>query len=99
MIEDVVPLDGNAAAGPLSALFAVEPTTMIITCDGCGREGALATLKLYGGAMGLILRCPACDTANVRFADAGTRVTVDLRGTARLMVYEAGASIPGESNS
>jgi ribosomal protein S27E len=87
MMEDIMPLDGNAAAGPLAALFAVEPTTIMITCEGCGREGALATLKLYGGAMGLILRCPECDTANVRFSDAGTRVTVDLRGSTRLTVH------------
>ena len=91
MTEDFVPLDGNAAAGPLAALFAAEPTTMIITCDGCGREGALATLKLYGGPVGLVLRCPTCDTANVRFADTGTRVTLDLRGSTRLTVLGTGA--------
>jgi hypothetical protein len=84
MIEDAVPLDGNAAGGALAALFAVEPTMIIVTCEGCGREGALATLKLYGGPVGLVLRCPACDTANVRFTDTGTRVTVDLRGSTRL---------------
>jgi hypothetical protein len=89
MMEDIVPLDGNAAAGPLAALFAAEPTTIIITCGGCGRDGALATLKLYGGGVGLVLRCPACDTANVRFADTGTRVTVDLRGSTRLSVHHA----------
>ena len=91
MTEDAVPLDGNAAAGPLAALFAVEPTTIIVTCEGCGREGALATLKLYGGPVGLVLRCPACDTANVRFTDTGARVIVDLRGSTRLTVYAAGA--------
>ncbi|MFL6775440.1 MAG: DUF6510 family protein [Sphingomicrobium sp.] len=89
MTEEAVPLDGNAAAGPLAALFAVEPTTIMITCEGCGREGALATLKLYGGAMGLILRCPECDTANLRFSDAGTRATVDLRGSTRLTLSGA----------
>ncbi len=98
MIEDVVPLDGNAAAGPLAALFAVEPTTMIITCDGCGREGALATLKLYGGPLGLVLRCPACDTVNVRFADTGTSVALDLRGSTRLTVYEVEPELLGESS-
>jgi hypothetical protein len=86
MTEELVAFDGNAAAGPLSALFAVDPTTIMITCEGCGREGALATLKLYGGEMGLILRCPECDTANLRFADAGTRTTVDLRGSAQLAI-------------
>jgi hypothetical protein len=86
MTDDFVALDGNAAAGPLTALFAVDPTTIMITCEGCGREGAMATLKLYGGAMGLILRCPDCDTANLRLADAGTGVTVDLRGSAQLAI-------------
>ena len=89
MMDDIVPLDGNAAAGPLAALFAVEPTTIMITCQGCGREGALATLKLYGGTMGLILRCPECDTANVRFTERGARMTVDLRGSSRLSVQDA----------
>jgi hypothetical protein len=89
MMEDIVPLDGNAAAGSLAALFAVEPTTMIVTCGGCGREGALATLRLFGGPVGLVLRCPGCDTANIRFADTGSRMTIDLRGSARLTVPSA----------
>ena len=61
----------------------------MITCEGCGWEGALATLKLYGGEMGLILRCPECDTANLRFSDTGTRATVDLRGSTRLTLSGA----------
>ena len=89
MTDEVVALDGNAAAGPLAALFAVEPTTMMITCASCGREGPLGTLKLYGGAMGMILRCPECGTANLRFSDAGEQATIDLRGSARVTVYEA----------
>jgi ribosomal protein S27E len=87
MMEDVVPLDGNVAAGSLAVLFAVEPTMIIVSCEGCGREAALATLKLYGGPVGLVLRCPDCDTANVRFTDTGTRVTVDLRGSSRLTIH------------
>jgi hypothetical protein len=35
MIEDVVPLDGNAAAGRLSQLFAFDVTLATITCGGC----------------------------------------------------------------
>lgn len=89
MIEDIVPLDGNAAAGQLAVLFAVEPTTIVVTCDGCGRDSPLATLKLYGGPVGLVLRCPDCGTANVRVAEIGTRVTLDLRGSTRLTVHGA----------
>lgn len=93
MTDEILPLDGNAAAGALAGLFAVEPTTIMITCDSCGREGELATLRLYGGAMGQILRCPECGTANVRFTDAGGRLTVDLRGSARLTVAGAEAQL------
>jgi len=89
MTDKPVPLDGNAAAGRLAALFAVEPTTIMITCAGCGREGPLGTLKLYGGAMGMILRCPECGTANLRFSDAGPGATIDLRGSSLLTVYDA----------
>jgi len=89
MTDKPVPLDGNAAAGRLAALFAVEPTTIMITCVGCGREGPLGSLKLYGGAMGMILRCPECGTANLRFSDAGPGATIDLRGSSLLTVYDA----------
>jgi hypothetical protein len=90
MNDELVPLDGNAAAGRLAALFAVEPTTIMITCASCGREGPLGTLKLYGGAMGKNQRCPECGTANLRFSDAGGRATIDLRGSARLTINDAG---------
>jgi hypothetical protein len=43
--------------------------------------------------MGQILRCPECGTANVRFTDAGGRLTVDLRGSARLTVAGAEAQL------
>jgi hypothetical protein len=88
MNEDVVPLDGNAAAGQLASLFAVEPTMIIVTCEGCGREGPLATLRYYGEPLGVVLRCPACDTANVRSARTGGQVTLDLRGSSRLTVRD-----------
>jgi hypothetical protein len=88
MNEDVVPLDGNAAAGQLAALFAVEPTMIIVTCEGCGREGPLATLRYYGEPLGVVLRCPVCDTANVRSASTGKQVTLDLRGSSRLTVHD-----------
>ena len=85
MMDDVMPLDGNAAAGPLAALFAVEMTSATVVCGGCGREAALATLRLYGGA-GLVLRCPGCDTVILRMLDTGTSLSLDMRGCARLTV-------------
>ena len=92
MMEEVMPLDGNAAAGPLADLFAVEMTRAIVVCVGCAREGPLATLMLYGGAAGLVLRCPACDEVNLRLLNTGTALNLDLRGCTRLTVEIASGS-------
>jgi DNA-directed RNA polymerase subunit RPC12/RpoP len=80
-----MPLDGNAAGGPLADLFAVEMTSATVVCDGCGRQSALATLMLYGGA-GLVLRCPDCDTMILRMMRSGSTVSLDMRGCTRLSV-------------
>jgi hypothetical protein len=85
MMDDVMPLDGNAAAGRLADLFAVEMTRAIVVCDGCGREGALATLKFYGSA-GVVLRCPTCEAIILRLLNTGSTLNLDLRGCTRLTV-------------
>jgi hypothetical protein len=83
MMDDVMPLDGNAAAGRLADVFAVEMTGATVVCEGCGREGALATLKFYGGA-GVVLRCPTCEAVILRLVDTGGNLNLDLRGCTRL---------------
>ena len=44
-------LDGNAIAGLLREVFAVEMTTAIGTCGGCGAAGAVGAVH----AMALLL--------------------------------------------
>ena len=44
---DETMLDGNAAAGDLQELFAVEVTQMVGVCDGCGRTGPLAEAHVF----------------------------------------------------
>jgi hypothetical protein len=39
MMEDIMPLDGNAAAGPLADLFAVEMTRAIWRARAAGMRG------------------------------------------------------------
>ena len=51
-------LDGNAAAGLLQEVFALEMTACPVECAHCGREGELATLAAYGYTAGVVLRCP-----------------------------------------
>src|SRR6185369_10845875 len=53
-------LDGNAAAGLLQQIFAVEVTTARVTCAACESVQPLASLMLYGLPMGYILCCPRC---------------------------------------
>ena len=86
MSDDNVPLDGNAAAGRLMDVFAVDMTDATVMCEGCGRERALATLALYGGAVGLVLRCPGCDTVNLRLSNTGRSIHLDLRGASRISI-------------
>ena len=53
-------LDGNAIAGLLQEVFAVEMTTAVGTCGSCGTAGPVGAAHLYRGA-GIVLRCPHCD--------------------------------------
>jgi len=84
MSDDVTRLDGNAAAGPLSRLFSIDATLVFVTCDACYAETQLAQLYLYGGSMGIILRCAKCSNAVLRAIERGNVLCLDARGAARL---------------
>jgi hypothetical protein len=78
-------LDGNAAAGLLSEVFAAEMTTASGTCASCGATYALGAVQLYAQAPGAVLRCPDCTAVLmcvVRFPDGG--FMVDLTGLRRI---------------
>ena len=79
-------LDGNAAAGDLQELFAVEVTQMIGVCDTCGETGPLAEAHTYSLAPGLTLRCPGCDAVLARLVHLPDRTLFELRGLRRLEV-------------
>ena len=86
MIEEVVPLDGNAAAGRLANFFAADVTRIIVVCARCSAEAPIAELHLYGGPMGIILRCTACGEVNLRALEVGSTLRLDARGAAYLTV-------------
>jgi hypothetical protein len=79
-------LDGNAAGGALREVFAREVTAALATCTGCGRRGPVGTLLEYGHAMGVILRCPSCDTAVLRIARTPGWLRVDASGISLLLI-------------
>lgn len=79
-------LDGNAAAGPLREIFAVELTAAIGRCAGCGRTGALAEARCYGPAPGIVLRCAGCDGVLLRLVTTADRAWLDMRGLVALQL-------------
>lgn len=79
-------VDGNALAGPLRDVFAVDLTVARGQCVGCGRESPVAELRVYGHAPGLVARCPGCDTVLLRLVEAPGRRYLDLRGVTRLEI-------------
>jgi Zn finger protein HypA/HybF involved in hydrogenase expression len=77
-------LDGNAAAGLLQQVFAVEITAASGTCDHCGAVEPVGAVALYVHAPGLVLRCPHCDGLLMKIATDGERCWLDLRGVRTL---------------
>lgn len=77
-------LDGNAAAGELSRIFAMDITTAEGQCGDCGAKRLFAEAHLYLQCPGLVARCPLCGHVLLRLANIRERVFLDLRGMAQL---------------
>ena len=73
-------LDGNAAAGELSNIFAMDVTAAEGQCAHCGATKRFAEAHLYMQGPGLVARCSVCQHALLRFVHARERVFLDLRG-------------------
>jgi hypothetical protein len=82
---DELMLDGNAVAGMLGQVFAVEMTTTTMTCGGCGMAGAVGAMHVFRGA-GIVMRCPNCDNAMVKIVDGGTRMWMNFGGMQALEI-------------
>jgi hypothetical protein len=79
-------LDGNAMAGDLRELFAVDVTSAVATCSGCGDSNVVARLRVWGPAPGLVARCPSCDDVVLRLVRGPEQAWLDLRGAVSLRV-------------
>jgi Zn finger protein HypA/HybF involved in hydrogenase expression len=73
-------VDGNAAAGVLSSVFALEITRARIVCSGCGHAAALAEQRVFALEMGAVIRCPHCAGVTLRIAVTPHGHYVDMRG-------------------
>ncbi|QUH03959.1 hypothetical protein HUO13_26880 [Saccharopolyspora erythraea] len=79
-------VDGNALAGPLAEVFAVDVTAAVERCVGCGRTGPVAALRVYQQAPGLVARCPGCDGVVLRLVRGPDTAWLDLKGTMSLQI-------------
>lgn len=77
-------VDGNAAAGVLREIFAVDLTAAVGRCVGCSAQAPLGAAHTYLDSPGLVLRCRGCQTVLVRVVTGSGRTWLDLRGLAVL---------------
>jgi hypothetical protein len=78
-------LDGNAIAVLLQEVFAVEMTTALETCDGCGVTGPVGAVHVYRGA-GVVLRCPHCENVLAKIVQGRSQICISLSGTRALEI-------------
>lgn len=87
--EKSAPLDGNAAAGLLSELFAIDVTIARLTCGGCETVSLVGEVSVYGGGMGAVFRCSHCDTAMIRLVHTKAGYWLDMQGAKSLFASSA----------
>jgi hypothetical protein len=73
-------LDGNAAAGELSKIFAIDVTAAEGQCAHCGTKRRFAEAHVYMQGPGVVARCVVCEHVLLRLVNARQRVFLDVRG-------------------
>ena len=73
-------LDGNAAGGELSRIFAVDITSAEGQCVNCGAKRRFAEAHLYMQGPGIVARCAGCEHVLLRLVNVRQRVFLDVRG-------------------
>jgi hypothetical protein len=77
---NVEELDGNAAAGILSEVFALEVTGARGRCDGCGNVAALGEARAFVDAPGVVIRCRACENVLLVLVRGNGRYCLGVNG-------------------
>ena len=73
-------LDGNAAAGELSNLFAMDVTAAEGQCAHCGEKRRFAEAHLYMRGPGIVARCAVCENVLLRLVNVRELMLLDMRG-------------------
>lgn len=79
-------IDGNALAGPLGEVFAVDLTVATSECATCGQSDPVAALRVYAKAPGMVARCPGCGSVVMRLVRTPSGAALDLRGCVVLQI-------------
>jgi len=82
-------LDGNAAAGELSKIFAIDVTAAEGQCAHCGTKRRFAEAHLYMQCPGVVARCCVCEHVLLRLVNAHQRVFLDVCGMKYLSLNAA----------
>ena len=82
-------VDGNAAAGELSRIFAVDITSAEGECANCGAKRRFAEAHLYSRCPGLVARCALCGHVLLRLVNVRQRVLLDVSGMTHLTFEKA----------
>jgi hypothetical protein len=77
-------IDGNAAAGDLSKIFAVDVTAAQGQCANCGAIRRFAEAHLYMQAPGVVARCAVCEHVLLRLVNVRQCMFLVARGMAYL---------------
>jgi hypothetical protein len=80
-------MDGNAAAGVFSNIFAADITSARGKCVNCGNEAVVAAARLYPDDHGMVLRCSSCESVLVRVVETDHSTCLDLRGLSFLEIF------------
>src|SRR5260370_37884515 len=75
-------LDGNAAAGELSRIFAIDVTAAEGQCANCGATKRFAEAHLYMHGPGVVARCGVGEHRLLRPVNVHPRVVPYVRGMA-----------------
>ena len=76
-------LDGNAAAGELCNIFAMDVTAAKGQCAHCGAKRRFAEAHVYMRGPGLVARCSVCQHVLLRLVNVREHMFLDVRG----MIY------------
>ena len=79
-------LDGNVLAGPMTDLFAFDPTKTPGQCQDCGDIATLGQAMVYGQPMGFVARCRNCDNVLVVIVERDGQTVLSMRGLRWLRV-------------